>query len=312
MATPPAAMSSWNLARRREGTPPLALPSLVADLMNRLRSVSGPMRSGLNAGEAAGRGSAISRLPTGRAHGSAAAAGAAAHRCDLGGAEVVLEGLHGNGSLHVSHSRQRQDAVVGNLDDVLERVEEPDREDVEATKHDDHAADLSHGRDLLAHRPQFPMLGADADQHYARGAGEGHVRDGGKADGPTLLHAVDTAADRALGDAELRGDLAVADARIHGQEVYDAAVERVQHGQRVAHVICARSKSYLITSAAIPAESEPMPRILATSRSRKVSSSLRSCSATRISMSRAPVTTCTANTSSSAASSWATSSAGRP
>jgi hypothetical protein len=49
MATPPAAIASWNCTSRLEGVPPRALPSLVADLMKRLRSSSGPMRSGVKA-----------------------------------------------------------------------------------------------------------------------------------------------------------------------------------------------------------------------------------------------------------------------
>ncbi|MNL77431.1 hypothetical protein D3C87_2036090 [compost metagenome] len=47
MPTPPAAMSPWNLAICLLGTPLGDMPSLVADLMKRLRSVSGPMVSGL-------------------------------------------------------------------------------------------------------------------------------------------------------------------------------------------------------------------------------------------------------------------------
>jgi hypothetical protein len=40
-------MSSWNLTSDFDAVPPRARPSFVADLMNRLRSVSGPILSGL-------------------------------------------------------------------------------------------------------------------------------------------------------------------------------------------------------------------------------------------------------------------------
>src|SRR3546814_19279765 len=49
MPTPPAAMRRWCSTSIFDGTPPLAMPSLVVDLMKRLRSVSGPILSGVKA-----------------------------------------------------------------------------------------------------------------------------------------------------------------------------------------------------------------------------------------------------------------------
>src|SRR5579871_2829591 len=139
MPTPPAAMASWNCTSRLEAVPPLALPSLVADLMKRLRRVSGPMRSGVKARFSLACIS-IMWLSFRAASGGARLGGGTTHRGDFRGAVVVLERLYGNGGLHVPHARQRQDAVVGDLDDVLECCEQADRENVEPAQHEDDAA----------------------------------------------------------------------------------------------------------------------------------------------------------------------------
>src|SRR5256885_437916 len=271
----------------------------------------------------------------------------------------MLESLHRNRGLDVTHARQGEDTVVDDRSDILERAEQPDRQDVEPPEHQDDAADLRHGGNLLTQRPELPVLCVDSDQRQPGRACKREVGDGGETDRPALFQALDAAADRAFGHAEPGGDAAgappplpppnlhdsplaplpaggrrrplvvapadrasahagpggdaaVAPPRIHRQNLDDPPIEPVEAGRRRLHVIGARSKSYLITCAAIPAASEPMPRIFARSRSRNASSSSRSCSATRISTACAPVTRCATNTCGSAASSCATSGAGRP
>ena len=106
--------------------------------------------------------------------------------------------------------------------------EEPDREDVNAPEHHDHAADLGHRRDLLCTASSARRAAPGC--RSARPSGDAEVldvRDRRQPDAAALLEPADATADRALGHAEPRGDLAVADARIDGQQVDDAAIEIV-------------------------------------------------------------------------------------
>ncbi|MNT86016.1 hypothetical protein D3C72_2262560 [compost metagenome] len=52
MPTPPAASSRWCLTSASVGRPCGVMPSLAPALIKRLRSVSGPMRTGVNAAAA--------------------------------------------------------------------------------------------------------------------------------------------------------------------------------------------------------------------------------------------------------------------
>src|SRR6184192_1812481 len=255
---------------------------------------------------------AVARSAAARVRGRSRLAAAAAHGGYLCRAVLMLESLHRYRGLDVTHARQGKDTIVDNLRNVLERAEQSDRQDVEPPEHQDDALDLGHGGNLLTQRPELPVLCVDSNQRQPGRACKREVRDGGETDRPALFQALDAAADRAFGHAELGSDPAVAHPRIHCQKLDNPPIEPVEAGGRSLHVIGARSKSYLITCAAIPAASVPMPRIFARSRSRNASSSSRSCSATRISTACAPVTRCAANTCGSAASSCATSGAGRP
>ena len=72
------------------------------------------------------------------------------------------------------------------------------------------------------------VLGLDADQHHLGRACKGDVGDGREADRAAILETVDAAANRALRHTQLRCDLPVTDARIHGEEVNDASVQGIQ------------------------------------------------------------------------------------
>src|SRR5256884_2223094 len=168
------AFVTWSTTRSSTNTasrpPPATEPEPTS---RRWRRASSRRRSDVAA--AVGAAARVRGAPSRRSR----LAAAAVHGGDLCRAVLLLESLHRNRGLDVPHARQGEDTVVDDRRDILERAEQPDRQNVEPPEHQDDAADLRHGGNLLTQCPELPVLCVDSDQRQPGRACKREVGDGG-------------------------------------------------------------------------------------------------------------------------------------
>ena len=184
--------------------------------------------------------------------------------------------------------RDRQYLVRSDLVQLVEFTKQHHREDGEAPHRDDDGIDRRQIGNLPRNGLDILDVGLDSNEGKLGRVFHPEAGDGREGDQPFLLQTLDTAAHRAFGDAQIGGDLAVADPRVAREDIDELAVDGVELG--CGHDIRrdsmgATSNLYLTTSTAIAGVIERMPSMRVRRSSNSVWISSKSCSATRISMS---------------------------